>query len=1730
MKSRILTSSAVKSPVKSPLRLSLLHPGYWISHLGFVVLLLLAAAPLTAQEVSPRGDAESTQTTEVTQASESSESSEITNASATEESSEAIEVTAESTESPDSTIASEVDCSLSPETCASTESTESTESTKSQDSTIASEATTQPTLKILSPTPDEALPRPAVTVVIEAPLDSIVTMEANGVPVDPNQIGQVSTDGSEGVMRQVWYGVVFGEGENLLTVTATLPDGTVQTTEQTVMLRGAIESLNLETLEAQVPADGRSTVTVRGYFLDKNGNLSNRGARVTLSASAGTFVGADLAPDVAGFQVDASQGEFRVELQSGVETGLVQIRAEMLDLKAETQVQFGTPQLPDGLVAGVIDLRIGPGGTDYFSRFGDFLPLEEKGTTVDVDAALFLRGSFGDWLLTGAFNSDRDLNESCTNCTGRLRQADQPSEKPYPTYGDESKVTHLTPSEDQVYLRLERTSKIPFADPDYVMWGSYSTGEEFATNSQEFTAFSRQLQGAKLNYNIGNLQVSGLYGQGGEAFQRDTVLPDGTRGFYFLSQRLVVPGSEEVYEELEVLERPGTVVYRERLNRVTDYEIDYDRGTVFFNEPQLRTEIGDNGDILVRRLIIAYQHDTSGSDASVYGGRLQYHFDRQSGRETAIGATYLQEDKGDREFSLYGADLIYSFGKQNQLIAEYAHSENDTSLTGNVRGDAYRVELTGMILDTVRGRAYYRHADTGFANQSTISFVPGQTRYGAELDSTIGKNTTLRLRYDHEDNEGVSYRPYLELGDLLDLTDEPEEGTPVDNSLTTISAGVQQRFGKINLTSDWIYRDRSDRLNPDRNSSSSQIQTVVTAPVTDKLRLRLLNQTTISASTDSLYSDRTQLGIDWRLLPGLNLQVNQDWFTRGTLAGQTRTSVNLGGDYNLNIAKNTSISARYGMERYGDGGWGDNLGLGLKHGWEITPGLKLDLAYERTFTDLFMGGLLAVGQGGSRSTRNQSGNSLSVGVNYTDNPNWQASGRFEYRDTAGYDTINVSGDLSGKVTSSLTSLISFDRAFAAGSGSRSYGATTTLRVGMAYRNPKHDRLNALLRYEYRQNPSIIPETLLIGRGTGSNEHLLATEVIYAPHWRWEFYGKAGVRLASSYIAEDYTGRSTIALTQLRARYQINRRFDVVGEARWIGQSTANYHELGFLAEVGYHLTPNIRLAAGYSSGSVNNDRDFSGSRSDGGVYGGVTVKLDRLFEGFGLQKPLPAPEAEKRIIRAEVDDNTLQAALPGDAIQLNLSQTLRFDGDGTSLTPDSMVVLDSLATLLTEYPDMQVDLQAHLGPLATLQRESVEVRQMQIARSYLLQQGVKNTQLVVRSLGGEAIADLPIGLILSGSSNTFTQLSARLADPTQDLLDKVLPILDGAETATVSESEPLASTTDIIPAESLPTEPLASTTDITTPESLPTEVSGTPATPDQLVTDIPDTLGTDSLATAKPVADVVDQPLATAQPVPVSPQALLPTFLLENLNDRLPDQLTPTLLSLTLFEIPLEPVTIAPNLDRILELALLPRPEEAPRISLLLEDLIDPILEARRPVESQPLATAKPVADVVDQPLATAQPVPVSPQALLPTFLLENLNDRLPDQLTPTLLSLTLFEIPLEPVSLDPNLDRAILLTLAPNPEPPLGQSAWLLTLLPNDRFTPLALLPLNQVPIALLPRPETNLQASATPSDRDNRRLNAALRFLLSQDISALDTLLQASGGSPQPKVSGQVINLDQL
>lgn len=195
---------------------------------------------------------------------------------------------------------------------------------------------------------------------------------------------------------------------------------------------------------------------------------------------------------------------------------------------------------------------------------------------------------------------------------------------------------------------------------------------------------------------------------------------------------------------------------------------------------------------------------------------------------------------------------------------------------------------------------------------------------------------------------------------------------------------------------------------------------------------------------------------------------------------------------------------------------------------------------------------------------------------------------------------------------------------------------------MAYRNPESDKINALLRYEFRQNPATIPQTLLLGSGTGSEDHLLAAEVIYAPNWRWELYGKLGLRHSQSKLAEDLVGTSTISLAQLRATYRLNYRWDLAGELRWIRQFSTGFNEVGAVAEVGYYLNPNIRFAAGYSFGDIS-DRDLTHSRSASGPFLGLTLKLDNnLLKDFGFSKVDPPSPASPAKTTPETTPETAQ--------------------------------------------------------------------------------------------------------------------------------------------------------------------------------------------------------------------------------------------------------------------------------------------------------------------------------------------------------------------------------------------------------------------------------------------------------------------------------------------------------
>ncbi|PSN18463.1 hypothetical protein C7271_12395 [filamentous cyanobacterium CCP5] len=1010
--------------------------------------------------------------------------------------------------------------------------------------------------------------------------------------------------------------------------------------------------------DSTIPANNRSTLTLAGQLLDAEGLPVAYDVVVTLTTSAGEFVGADYDPERAGFQVLARQGQYQAVLRSGLEAQTVRLRAaaygadaigfESEDdtepfelLEAYTRVAFTTDLRPS-LFAGVLDFRLGPGGSDFWDSFRDYLSPDAIGDTeFDVDVALFGTGTLGEWSITGAYNSDRALNENCDG--NRLYRDDQFCEQTYPVYGDSSQTDYLTPSIDSLYLRLQRDSEIPGQDPDYAMWGDFDT-QEFSRPSQDFTATIRQLHGFKGNYSFGPVQLTAMYANNLRPFQRDTIVPDGTSGYYFLSFRQVLAGSENVFIETEELNRPGTVIDRVPLSRGADYQIDYDRGSLLFRQPVLATDVNPLGSTLVRRIVVTYQVDGIDNGGDLYAGRLQYNFDGYTDEAGWAGLTLLEQDQGVQDFSLYGFDVLVPLGENGQLVSEFAYSDL-TSPELDTSGQAFRIEADGTLLPNLRTRAYFRTAGSGFRNTAAATFRPGQTRWGGSVDARVGPDTQVRAQFDQESNFGPSSAVLTSAAALLTPGFEPTQGPEVSNRLSTLSVGIQQQFEPVTLAFDYVHRSRTDWA-ANVNTSSHQLVSRLNWPLTPDLTFLAQNDLNISSEVDPLYPTRTVVGFEYDVEPGVKLRLAQQFLSGPNQPGSI-TSLDTLIDHPLD--DNTSLTGRYSVLGGFNGITGQGA-IGLNHRMTLAPGLRANFSLERIFSNGFedtgsgerFAQPYAVGSG-AYALGLESGTAYAVGLEYTDNPDFQASARFEHRDSDNGDNTVISAAAAGRITDALTGLMRFQHANFANQTIEGLADSIDFRLGLAYRNPESDRFNGLLSYEFRQNPSTSPLTLLQSVSGESYDHTLAMEGIYAPNWQWEFYGKYAMRYGNTSL-DDFSFGNFIHLGQLRASYRFAYHWDVLGEVRLISQPAASYTEVGTALEVGYYLTPDLRLGVGYSFGSAN-DGSFGGSgyRSASGPYLGVSMKINQLFDGLGLQ-PVAPPQQQESTVEASA------APPPGEAV------------------------------------------------------------------------------------------------------------------------------------------------------------------------------------------------------------------------------------------------------------------------------------------------------------------------------------------------------------------------------------------------------------------------------------------------------------------------------------------------
>ncbi|MEA5598054.1 hypothetical protein [Rivularia sp. UHCC 0363] len=1156
---------------------------------------------------------------------------------------------------------------------------------KGQDRNLLSEPAESQPVYTLKEDKGQALKNLISDSKISAPQQSIKLAEIGDTPVAPSPNSQSDSlfDRQGGSLLEQQQSVPAAPNDQK---TQTEPTNPLQ--ENSIPVRRSRSQVQLDISpvgDPVVQADGRSTIQIRGQIVNVKGEVIPKDVLVTLTSSAGKFIGSDQDKDAPGFQARAINGEFIATLQSGLKPQSVRIRAsvnkikkptstlrqreqsidgenilesgrdttlfnnELIDqpIEAYTQVEF-TTYLRPSLVTGIVNLRIGARGTNFWGSRRDFLnPDASSGTEVDLTSQVFATGKVGEWLFTGAFNSERPINQDCEG-RNQLFGGIQFCEQQYPVYGDSSTFTPTTPSIDSFYARFERSSKVPGADPDYAMWGDYST-EEFARPSQLYGATSRQLHGFKGNYSFGPLQITGLYANNVEGFQRDTFVPQGISGNYFLSKRLLVPGSENVYLEAQEINRPGTVVKRQQLYRGRDYEIDYDRGTIRLFSPILSTDLNPFGTALQRQIVVTYQPEF-GENSNIFGGRAQFNISQDLDNKSFIAGSYLREDQGDRDFELYGADFQFAFGGWGKILGEYARSESNLGGGQNQQGNAYRVEAIGNLNERLGLNAYYRSVEPNFNNNATFSFSPGQTRYGAGLLGKLSDTTTLGVSYDVEENFGRAATGLVNFFDLFNPQPQARPGEALDNELKTFRAGILQKFGFADVSLEYVNRSREDRINNALSGDAEQIVSRLKVPLSQSLTFQAQNEVNLSGS-DPLYPNRTTLGLDWQAFDGVTFRLAHQFYDdTSLLPGNSLTTLDTLLDYNL--AKDTTFNGRYSVLSGFNGLQGQGA-LGVNHGMAIAPGLRLSLGYQYVFKNIFnataagdkIPQYYAVGQT-SASLGLFSGSVYSVGLEYTDNPDFKASGRFELRDGEEGNTTFISLGAAGKISPALTALARYQQAGEAnvflpstinnlgetqGVRFEELGDTANLKIGLAYRDPTNDKFNGLLKYEWRQNFDSIPENQFTGNSTATG-HVFSAEGIYAPSWRWEFYGKYALRNGVTYFdRERYDG--TVNLAQARATYKLGYRTDLAVEGRWIGQSSNNnpdFDEFGIAVEGGYYLTPDLRLGVGYAFGSVD-DRDFTGYRSEGGLYLNVSLKLNELFGGFGLQKPVPKQEQESEV-------------------------------------------------------------------------------------------------------------------------------------------------------------------------------------------------------------------------------------------------------------------------------------------------------------------------------------------------------------------------------------------------------------------------------------------------------------------------------------------------------------------
>jgi large repetitive protein len=1023
----------------------------------------------------------------------------------------------------------------------------------------------------------DTLPISQTNVRVKGTEGSTFKLSVNGREVSNTRVGKKSVLADKQLQAWEYIGVGLTPGENKITVEQIDSFGNPRGSQSVMLIAPDKLGKLVVVAQAGAAADGVSPAKIVVKLTDANGVPVTVRTPLTLEASLGRWQVDDLDKVEPGVQVfiEGGQAEFLLLAPQNPGESIVKISSGVL--LTETRVDF----LPDlrpligaGVIEGILNLRklntsalVPARSQDNFEQeIRQFAKTSGDGKRdVGARAAFFLKGKIkGEYLLTLGYDSDKDIKE-------RLFRDIQPDEF-YPVYGDSSLRGFDAQSTGKFYVRIDKNKS-------YLLYGDYTTQSN--TDARRIGNYSRSLTGIKEHFEDKNVAVNAFVSRDSTRQAIEEFRANGTSGPFTINSRAL-----ENSEKIEVITRdrnqPAIVIKSELKQRFVDYSIEPLSGSILFRAPIASLDANLNP-ISVR---VTYELDADNGEKFWIGG-VDAQFKITGNIE--VGAVYVEDRKprldptktdnavDTGKATLAGVNATVKLAEKTFINGELAQSENE--LKG--KGRAARVELKHEGSD-LQASLYAGRSGTSFDNPGA-SLSNGRGEAGAKLAYSIDDKTRVRAEALRTEER---------------LTGGKREG---------VQASLEKTFDN-NIRAEIGLRHSEETSAPAQTSSEGTTPNKV-----DSARIKLGGPVPYVPEANVYAEYEQDIKDNGRKVAALG--GDYQFASRGRLYARHEFISSLSGPYalNSNQQQNTTV---FGVDsdymqdahlfseyriRDAISGGDAEAALGLRNLWHVADGVALNTNFERVYA--------LSGKGDSASTAG------GIGIEYTADPGWKASGRLELRDAttnqSGLLTLGVASKINRNWTFLEKNTLSIMRNKTSAQLAEGERWLNRLQAGLAYRDTDTDVWNALGRLEHR----LEDDTTTPGIAKKLSTEIVSLNANYQPTKPFLVSG----RLASKWTTDKSSGlvsKSRAHLLGTRMTYDLNNRWDIGFTASTLFSRSFNNRVYGVGIEAGYLISGNLWASAGYNFFGYHDDELAGADYTNRGAYLRLRYKFDEdLFQG-----------------------------------------------------------------------------------------------------------------------------------------------------------------------------------------------------------------------------------------------------------------------------------------------------------------------------------------------------------------------------------------------------------------------------------------------------------------------------------------------------------------------------------